>query len=200
MLLDLSEIVIRQGMNVNLDIDQPAVEDPDLVFASPLKGRLSFENSGDLLSITGEVKTALTIPCSRCLTDVREPIDLQVEERFPIDDVIHPTRPPAEDEEWETLVSSVVYLEQGRPILDLDELLRQLIVAEVPIRTLCDEACAGLCPECGANRNEAPCTCAQTPVNTPLAGLAALLEVDGDEGEDKDKDKDKEGQQVKARG
>lgn len=175
MLLDLSEIVIRQGMRVSLDVDQPLVEDPDLVFAEPLKGKLDFENSGDLISITGEVDTALTIACSRCLTDVRVPIQLEVEERFPIDDVTHPNRPPEEGEEWETLVSSVVYLDQGRPILDLDELLRQLIVSEVPIRTLCDEECAGLCPECGINRNEAACNCGSAPVNTPLAGLAALL-------------------------
>lgn len=178
MLLDLSEIVIRHGMEVSLEIDQPLVEDPDLVFAEPLKGKLDFENSGDLISITGEVDTALTIACSRCLADVRVPIKLEVEERFPIEDVTHPNRQPEEGEEWETLVSSVVYLDQGRPILDLDELLRQLIVSEIPIRTLCDEECRGLCPECGTNRNERACGCSSKPVNTPLAGLAALLRED----------------------
>src|SRR3954454_16157407 len=53
MLLDLSEIVIRQGMRVGHDVDQPSVEDPDLVFSEPLQGRLTFVNSGDLLSING---------------------------------------------------------------------------------------------------------------------------------------------------
>jgi uncharacterized protein len=176
MLLDLSEIVIRDGMRVSLDIDQPGVEDPDLVFAEPLKGQLTFENGGDLINIDGETTTALMVSCNRCLKDVRLPVTVEVDEHFPIDDVLHPDRPPAEGEELDTVVSTVVYLDQGRPILDLDELLRQLILTEIPLRTVCDEACAGLCPSCGANRNEQPCTCEEETSNKPLAVLASLLE------------------------
>jgi DUF177 domain-containing protein len=176
MLLDLSEIVTREGMRVNVEVDQPGVEDPDLVFAEPLRGRLTFSNSGDLINIQGKVQTTLTIACSRCLADVRVPVRVPVEEHFPIDDVLHPERLPEEGEEFDTVVNTVVYVDQGRPILDLDELLRQLLVTEIPIRTLCSDACLGLCPQCGANRNEAPCACAEREENRPLAGLAALLE------------------------
>jgi uncharacterized protein len=180
MLLDLSEIVIREGMRVKHAVDQPGVEDPDLVFAEPLQGTLSFENSGDLINIQGRVKSTLTIPCNRCLEDVRMPLALAVEEHFPVEEILHPDRQPKDGEEFDTTVSSVVYLDQGRPMLDLDELLRQLIVAEIPIQTLCAEDCAGLCPTCGVNRNETACQCAETPLNTPLAGLAALLDDDAD--------------------
>jgi uncharacterized protein len=175
MLLDLSEIVTREGMRSDLDIDQPGVEDPDLVFGAPLRGHLTFLNSGDLLNIDGQVETTLVIPCSRCLTEVRVPSRIEVEEHFPIDDVLHPNRPPEQGAEYDTTVSSVVYLEQGRPIMDLDELLRQLIVSEVPIQTLCREDCAGLCQRCGANLNQGPCGCPEEPLNTPLAALASLL-------------------------
>lgn len=176
MLLDLSEIVIRDSMRVGLDVDQPGVEDPDLVFAEPLKGHLGFENGGDLINIQGEVSSTLIVSCNRCLKDVRFPVQVEVDEHFPIDDVLHPNRPPAEGEEFDTVVSTVVYLDQGRPILDLDELLRQLILTEIPMRTVCDEACQGLCPTCGANRNDSPCSCGEETSNKPLAGLASLLE------------------------
>lgn len=179
MLLDLSEIVMREGMRVTHDIDQPSVEDPDLVFAEPIRGRLVFDNSGELINIHGDVATALVLACSRCLTDVRVPVELKVEEHMPVEEVQNPTRPVGEDTDFDSLVSSVVYLEQGRPILDLDELLRQLIVTEIPLRAICQDACAGLCPQCGANRNEAPCACPEPEVNRPLAGLAALLKEDG---------------------
>lgn len=176
MLLDLSEIVIRPGMKVGLDVDQPSVEDPDLLFADPLKGHLTFDNGGDLINIHGNVDTTLTIPCSRCLKDGRFPVHLELEEHLPIDDVLHPNRPPDPDAEvYDTDISSIVYLDQGRPILDLDELLRQLIVSEVPIRTLCSEDCAGLCPVCGANKNETACACEEQNTNSPFAGLATLL-------------------------
>lgn len=179
MLLDLSEIVVRRGMRVDLDLDQPRVEDPDLVFAEPIRGRLTFENGGDLVSFFGPIDTALTVPCSRCLTDVRLPVHLDVEERLPVDDIQHPDRQPAEGEELETDISSIIYLDQGRPILDLDELLRQLVVAELPIRTLCRDDCLGLCAQCGANRNEGECACEDGGENRPLAGLGRLLEGDG---------------------
>jgi uncharacterized protein len=179
MLLDLSEIVIREGMRVNHEVDQPGVEDPDLQFIEPLKGTLTFENSGDLINISGIVTSTLSIACNRCLADVRSPLNLEVDEHFPTAEVVQPNRQPADDEDYDPTVSSVVYLDQGKPILDLDELLRQLIIAEIPIQTLCSETCAGLCPKCGANRNDTPCTCADQVRNTPLAALAVLLEEEG---------------------
>lgn len=185
MLLDLSEIVIRHGMHVDLDVDQPGVEDPDLSFLEPLKGRLAFANGGDLVNIHGTLDMTLSIPCSRCLTEVRVPLELHVDEHFPIEEVLHPNRQPEEGEDYDPTVSSVVYLDQGKPILDLDELLRQLIIAELPIRTLCTEACEGLCPKCGGNRNQTPCTCGEERANKPLAGLAALLD-DSDDGSSAD--------------
>jgi len=176
MLLDLSEIVMRTGMHAEVDLDQPGVEDPELVFAAPLKGHFAFDNGGDLVSIHGQAQTALQIPCARCLTDVEVPMEIPVEEHFPVADILNPTKPPEEGAEFDTVVSTVVYLDQGKPILDMDELLRQLIITEVPIRTVCSEDCAGLCPQCGANRNETPCTCGDQPQNTPLASLGVLLQ------------------------
>jgi uncharacterized protein len=179
MLLDLSEIIIREGMRSDVDVDQPGVEDPDLVFQKPLQGRLSFVNGGDLINIHGNLETTLTLACSRCLMDVGVPLQVEVEEHFPVEDIRNPNRKPEEDEDYDPTVSSVVYLDQGRPILDLDELMRQLLVMELPIRTLCDEACKGICQQCGANRNETACACDEQPTNTPLAGLGALLKENG---------------------
>jgi uncharacterized protein len=180
MLLDLSEIVIRQGMRSGVDVDQESLPDPDLKFAEKVEGHVDFQNSGDLLNITGRVRTVLEIPCARCLADVRVPLDVRLDEHFPIDEVTHPDRPPEKGEEFDSIVASIVHLDQGRPILDLDELLRQRILTEVPIRTLCGSACRGLCPRCGADLNQGPCACPPEREDSPFAALSALLE----EGED----------------
>src|SRR5437763_9815353 len=100
MLLDLSEIVMRTGMRSAVEVDQETLEDPDLRLAEPLVGRVQFQNSGDLLNISGRLKTVLEIPCARCLADVRVPASLAVDEHFPLDDVTHPTAPPDEGEEF----------------------------------------------------------------------------------------------------
>jgi uncharacterized protein len=87
-----------------------------------------------------------------------------------------PIEPTEDDEEFDTTVSSVVHLDAGRPILDLDELIRQQLWTELPLQALCDPECRGLCPNCGANRNENECRCPPSTEESPLAGLSVLLE------------------------
>lgn len=175
-LLDLSEIVVRAGMRSTIEVDQESVEDEDLRFAEPLAGSVTFQNAGDILRITGRVRTVLEIACARCLADVRVPLDVEVDEGLPLSEVTHPDAKPQEGEEFDPFVGSIIHLDQGRPILDLDELLRQRIVSEVPIRTLCGAACRGLCPRCGADLNQGPCACPPEENDSPLAGLRALLD------------------------
>ena len=43
--------------------------------------------------------------------------------------------------------------------IDLGPLVRDAVVLELPMAPLCREDCAGLCPQCGANRNEGDCGC-----------------------------------------
>jgi uncharacterized protein len=43
--------------------------------------------------------------------------------------------------------------------LDLESLARDAVMLELPLAPLCSEDCLGLCPQCGANRNETSCTC-----------------------------------------
>lgn len=183
MQLDLSEIATRPGMRAEVSLDEAGASDPDLSYLEPVRGRVSFQNSGDLLLIDGEVATTLELACSRCLEAVRWPVAVRLEERFPLEEVFHPSAPPEEGGDWDTTVSSVIHLDAGKPILDLNELIRQQLITEIPLQVLCDEVCRGLCPQCGANRNADGCECPQDTAESPLAGLAELLEKrNGDEG------------------
>jgi uncharacterized protein len=70
----------------------------------------------------------------------------------------------------------VIHLEAGKPILNLDELIHQQLVMNLPIQILCDPACRGLCVHCGANLNQGDCACEPDEVALPLSGLAAMLQ------------------------
>jgi uncharacterized protein len=182
MQLDLSEIVSRPGMRSEVALDEAGAPDADLVFLAPVQGRARFQNSGDLLLIDGDVSTTLELSCSRCLEPVLWPVTVRLEERFPLEEVLHPSLPPEEGGDWDTTVSAVVHLDAGKPILDLDELIRQQLITEIPLQALCDEACRGLCPQCGANRNTGVCACAEEVAGSPFAALAELIEKrNGDE-------------------
>ena len=43
--------------------------------------------------------------------------------------------------------------------IELDPFVHEALVLNVPAKIVCDEACGGLCPVCGGNRNRVPCTC-----------------------------------------
>jgi uncharacterized protein len=178
MTLDLSEIVHNSGMKASVEVSQDCLADPEIVCLEPLEGRVDFRNSGDLLIIDGDVAATVELTCDRCLAAVPWSTTIHLEERFPLADVIQPPSEPVEGEEFDNTVSSVVHLEASKPILDLDELIRQQLITQFPIQMLCDEACRGLCPRCGANLNEGACQCEPETEDSPFAGLAHLLDRD----------------------
>lgn len=63
------------------------------------------------------------------------------------------------------------YLLRGEQ-LDLEPLARDAVLLELPHAPLCAEACKGLCPTCGANRNEVGCSC-EAPTDPRWAALDA---------------------------
>ena len=44
-------------------------------------------------------------------------------------------------------------------LLDTEPILREQLELNVPMSVLCQPECAGLCPHCGANRNQEPMCC-----------------------------------------
>ncbi|HVK77921.1 MAG TPA: DUF177 domain-containing protein [Kofleriaceae bacterium] len=120
-------------------------------------------------SITGQV----TVACSRCIGPVAIPIDERVRVTFlPAHEL--PAEPDEEGEEGVELASDDldVFPYDGETV-DLEPLVREQFVLAVPFAPLCREDCAGLCPQCGADRNVAPCQC-EKPIDPrfgPLAGL-----------------------------
>jgi uncharacterized protein len=93
-----------------------------------------------------EVAGTITAPwvgtCRRCTDPATGVLHIPVRERF----VDHPGR----DDDSYPIVDDTI---------DLGPMLLDAIVLELPGSPLCREDCAGLCPQCGADRNEGPCGC-----------------------------------------
>ncbi len=61
--------------------------------------------------------------------------------------------------------------------LDLEPLARDAVLLELPLAPLCQEDCKGLCPVCGSNRNQGPCTGHSEGVDARWAALDVLREA-----------------------
>ena len=43
--------------------------------------------------------------------------------------------------------------------VDVDEIIREQIYLSLPLKSLCNETCPGLCPRCGVDLNQESCLC-----------------------------------------
>lgn len=137
---------------------------------APLTGTVRMMRTPRSIFVRGRLATTLEVECSRCLTDVRVPVAFDVEsEYFPEIDIVtgHALPAPADD---------LAFTIDPNHELDLSEMVRQHLLLELPMSTVCSEACQGLCPTCGANLNEGPCACPKEEVDERLAPLKALFE------------------------
>ena len=151
------------------------VEDARPVAA--LHGRARLMRTPRSVFVRGHLDTRLAVECSRCLTEVETPIAFDLEaEYFPEVDITTGTTLPAPDDDL------AFRIDQNHE-LDLGEAVRQHLVIELPMQSVCSEDCKGLCPQCGANLNEGPCSCEPEPADERLAPLRALLERQGGSGE-----------------
>jgi len=110
-----------------------------------LRGRLS--RSGDDYLLMGHIAGGLAMTCARCLEPARLLVDARVTLTFV----------PADDDEEVDDDADVVGF-AGNEIY-LDDEVRDEILLAIPVQVLCTDACRGLCPVCGGNRNLLPCTC-----------------------------------------
>ncbi len=113
--------------------------------------RLTRTNRGILAK--GRLHTEVEVTCSRCLGLFGCPLSLDIEEEyFPTTDVVSGAWLSLPEEPgWFTI--------DQHHILDLTEAIRQYALLAIPMKPLCGEGCAGLCPICGHNLNQGPCGC-----------------------------------------
>lgn len=137
--------------------------------ADHISGSVQFLRTHQGVLARGEVDAQIGQTCGRCLREFTGSSRLLVEEEFfPQVDVNTGRRLilPADAD------GMVI---DANHILDLTETLRQSVVAAQPMKPLCREDCSGLCPECGANRNDEICTCGDGVRDPRWGALASLL-------------------------
>jgi uncharacterized protein len=179
MRLELSHI--RQPETEYQKVFQPAdIADGDEEYrvTAPVDLRMVIHQDQDRFRLVGTVKTELELNCSRCLEPFVLPVDREFDLRFLPAGAAEPE--PDDDEETEVEDDDVAVTFYRDEQIDLNELLREQFYLSLPMKPLCSEACKGICPQCGTNRNTAPCDCSPQWVDPRLAGLKTLLKRNDD--------------------
>lgn len=136
----------------------------------PVQGKVKFTRTDRGILVNGTLNTEVEVGCSRCLRSFITPLTLNIEEEyFPTTDILSGNPIPIPDEPGAFTIDE-------HHILDLSEAVCQYSVMGVPMKPLCREGCAGLCPECGQDLNAGKCRCAPREIDSRWAKLAELAE------------------------
>jgi uncharacterized protein len=119
------------------------------------------------IEVTATVSAPWRGECRRCLKPVSGRLSSEVREMY------RPRRAHEGPDDDETYLL-------GPDQLDLEPLVRDALLLELPLAPLCGVHCLGLCPTCGADRNEAPCGCPEPAADPRWAALNVLRESRGD--------------------
>lgn len=174
MLLDLNKL---RGQREHFERTFPpsAFEPQDREYrvAAPVELVLDVTGLGhDAFGLAGKVTTRLEVDCSRCIEPFQVPVDAAFDLRY----VPHSENAGEEEVEVGEDDLATAFYREG--MVDLIDLMREQFVLALPMKPLCDEACKGLCPECGANLNKTQCDCAPKWEDPRLAPLKSLLPRD----------------------
>jgi uncharacterized protein len=157
----VSDLLPRMGSARDVDISDPVADlgtsGAAVPPGAPVRAQIHLERIPDGLVARGEITARYGTECARCLEPIEGSISAHVDELF------EPA--PVEGETY--------LLDHDH--IDLEALVRDAVMLELPKTPLCRADCAGLCALCGANRNEVQCDCVESAPDPRWAALEALL-------------------------
>jgi len=141
---------------------------------SLVRGKVRLMRTDRGILVEGILDTDVELSCSRCLSLFDCPLTLNIEEEyFPTMDVVSGASLPLPEEIG-------CFTIDEHHVLDLTEAIRQCALLAIPMKPLCREDCAGLCPDCGHNLNQGPCNCPPQGADPRWSELSRLASASED--------------------
>jgi len=148
--------VVRATVEAPADLGIAVIGVPP---GSPVELDLRLESVVEGVLVSGTATVQLRGECVRCLGPISDESEVEIQELY-----VYPGVEP--DDDFASRLEG--------DLIDLEPLLRDAVVLDLPFQPLCREDCAGLCVECGANLNESPDHRHEQALDPRWAALQAL--------------------------
>jgi uncharacterized metal-binding protein YceD (DUF177 family) len=167
--IDLRELGRRAGAMQEVDRTVPAppnwrVELIGVPEGAEVRLRLRLESVMEGVLVTGELDVPVVGSCARCLEPIEDTLHLHVQELYAYEGST--TEATSEEDEVRRIEGD---------FLDLEPLVRDTVVLNLPLAPVCSEDCAGLCVDCGQRLDDLPLDHTHEVVDPRWAGLADRL-------------------------
>jgi uncharacterized metal-binding protein YceD (DUF177 family) len=152
-LLDLNDVLQHPGRTLVVDISTELAEEEDLDLVAPVEGFIEAVSSGNLLLVKGEFSTRTVLECSRCSGPLEIDINFEFDEAFAVEGVAS----SLSHQDFARVKADEPYpLFEGNNLM-VEALLRQNLLLNMPVQTLCEYGWDEECPvakERGSIRKE----------------------------------------------
>jgi uncharacterized protein len=150
LVLDTRDLPRRPGALRTVKRVVPAPADLGLELISVPEGAdlsldLRLESVSEGVLVSGSVSGPVEGECGRCLRPINDTLDVEIQELFAYENST--TDETTEEDEVGRLRGDLI---------DLQPSVRDAVVLALPSHPLCRDECPGLCPECGAYRDDLP--------------------------------------------
>ena len=148
MRLDIGRVVSSENYVLNFDLSadfsEYDVADGQKPFVAPVVIAGTVKNKFRGIELSAKITTSCRALCDRCLNPVE----------FNLETSLYGFISDGETQSEDELIS----LKADR-FIELDDAVFETLILAYPQKVLCMEDCKGLCPQCGANLNNASCEC-----------------------------------------
>lgn len=174
LIVDLSSLRQNPGRRLTVSLQSDELEglSNGLHLKGPVRLEVTLVGGDRRVMLQAQIQADIETVCDMCLTPVSYPLDFEIDEVLMSAhdvDVLSEHGGDREKMESENWIYDDVHL-------DLNYLVLNAILTQLPLRHLCRPDCKGLCPHCGANLNDGPCDCENTEIDPRWAILAQLQE------------------------
>jgi uncharacterized protein len=160
--IDVRDLVGHPGSSRAVRLDEPvdglALELATVPEDTPIEADLLLESVVEGILVSGPVRGSMRMSCARCLKTFEQPFGVDVHELF--------IRDVDEDADEYPLA------EHGA--IDIEPMVRDAVLLQMPFSPLCRPDCRGLCERCGGDRNLGECTCGPAVADPRWAALEGL--------------------------
>lgn len=158
MKINIADIIKIQGATKEVTVSKRNMVIPDdfysMELCEPIELVGELESDNGMINLTGVLKAKVKTICYRCTCDMIYNIESEVAESFGSD---------------------------VQSIIDLEPIMVETLLISLPMKSLCDEDCKGMCAVCGQNLNKQSCDCDLEYLDPRLEKLDLLF---GETGQD----------------
>lgn len=145
MVLDISNLTKNVGSIIDFEFDEKIEGlkniEPDIKFEDTIQFKGSILNENGVLDLTGKINTMYDAICSNCLQNVKNKIDISINEKIL--------------RSGEAIEENMYYYD--KKVLDLNKIVIDAILLNLPMKQLCSPSCTALCIKCGKRSQSCKC-------------------------------------------